>query len=97
MAPVTQLPINMILWGRHDSLNHWSLPTLKVARIILPLYPFNIWDSMYVLFQQTENFDVTIVVLRIPLFGAAIYSNLLNDQPATSGDPLVRKKRTQSL
>ena len=47
---------------------------------------------MYVLFQQTENFDVTIVVLRIPLFGAAIYSNLLNDQRATSGDPLIRKK-----
>ena len=90
-----QLPINMILRGRYDSLNHWLLPMLKVARFISPLYPFSICDSkeMYVLFQQTGNCNVTIVVLRISLFGAAIYSNLLKDQPATSGDPLMREKK----
>ena len=66
---------------------------LKVARFISPLYPFNIWDSMYVLLQQTGNCNVTIVVLRISLFGAAIYSNLLKERPATSGDPLMRKKK----
>ena len=62
---------------------------LKVARFISPLYQFNIWDSkeMYVLFQQTGNCSVTIVVLNISLFGAAIYPNLLKDQPATSGNP----------
>ena len=90
-----QLPINMILRGRYDSLNHWLLPMLKVARFISPLYPFNICDSkeMYVLFQQTGNCNVTIVVLRISLFGVAIYSNLLKDQLATSGDPLMREKK----
>ena len=48
---------------------------------------------MYVLFQQTGYCNVTIVVLRISLFGAAINPNLLKDQPATSGDPLMRKKK----
>ena len=68
---------------------------LKVARFISPLYPFNIWDSkeMYVLFQQTWYCNVTIIVLRISLFGVAIYPNLLKDQPATSGDALMRKKK----
>ena len=52
---------------------------------------------MDVLFQQMWYYNITIIVLRISLFGAAIYPNLLKEQTATSGNPLMREKEDTKL